>query len=210
MSAPRRPRSRWSAPDRRACPRRTRSPSGASTFACSRRARPGAGQSAGRTRIFRHAHRRSELVRRAAESRAIWEEWQERLGVQLLGRQGVMVTGAHAPDARGAAGGARACPRACSTRPSRQRAAADPAARRRRPRVLDELAGPTDVRAAIAALAAALGDRLIARPGVPRRARRAGGAWRPPRGSGTARAGGALRRRGHRRAGAGCRASTSR
>ena len=61
-------------------------------------ARPGAGQSAGRTRIFRHAHRRPELVRDAAASRAIWEDWQARLGVTLIGRQGLVVAGSHAPE----------------------------------------------------------------------------------------------------------------
>ena len=37
-------------------------------------------------------------MRLAADSRGIWEEWQRRLGVQLLGRQGLVVTGTHAPD----------------------------------------------------------------------------------------------------------------
>ena len=60
-------------------------------------ARPGSGQSAGRTRIFRHAHRRADLVAHA-DSGVIWEEWQRRLGVQLLGRQGLVVTGTHAFD----------------------------------------------------------------------------------------------------------------
>ena len=48
-------------------------------------ARPGAGQSAGRTRIFRHGHERPELVRLAVESRRVWEELEQRLGMRLLG-----------------------------------------------------------------------------------------------------------------------------
>jgi sarcosine oxidase len=121
-------------------------------------ARPGAGQSAGRTRIFRHAHRRPELVRLAAESRAIWEEWQERLGVKLIGRQGLLVTGSHAPDLE-AMLVAEGLPARLLDQAERQRVLPilGPV---EGPAVLDELAGPTDVRAAIATLAGALGDRL--------------------------------------------------
>ena len=144
-------------------------------------ARPGAGQSAGRTRIFRHVHRRSELVRRAAESRAIWEEWQKRLGVPLLGRQGVMVTGAHAPELEALLAGEGLPARLLDSAEQERllpilRAPGSPA-------VLDELAGPSHVRAAIDALAAALGERLIAgqvfrvEPGAPAVLESSEGIW---------------------------------
>jgi sarcosine oxidase len=148
-------------------------------------ARPGSGQSAGRTRIFRHAHRRADLVRLAFDSRGIWEEWQSRLGVQLLGRQGLVVTGTHAPDVLSllAAEGLPARP-------------LDEAEQQRLlpvmrpvegPAVLDELAGPTDVRAAISALAAAVEDRLIGgqvfrvEPGEPAVVETSEGIWQADR-----------------------------
>lgn len=123
-------------------------------------ARPGAGQSAGRTRIFRHVHRRAELVRQAAESRAIWEEWQSRFGVAMLGRQGVMVTGAHAPELE-ALLMAEGLP-ARLLEPAEQERVLPILRAPGTPAVLDELAGPSDVRASIEALVAAVGDRLLA------------------------------------------------
>ena len=96
-------RPRWpsSEPGSRGSPPRTSWSGAASTSASSRRSRPGAGQSAGRTRIFRHAHRRVELVERAVESRALWERWEEELGAQLLGREGMLLTGPSAPEVAG-------------------------------------------------------------------------------------------------------------
>ena len=60
---------------------------------CFESARPGAGQSAGRTRIFRHAHVRPELALFAAEAGGVWHEWERDFGVSLLGREGLLVTG---------------------------------------------------------------------------------------------------------------------
>ena len=144
-------------------------------------ARPGAGQSAGRTRIFRHAHRRPELVRMAAESRTIWEEWQERLGVRLIGRQGLVVTGSHAPEVEALLRG-EGLPTRLLDGDEQERAL--PIMRPvSGPAVLDEWAGPTDVRAAISALAAEVSDRLIegqvfrVEPGEPALIESSEGVW---------------------------------
>jgi sarcosine oxidase len=122
-------------------------------------ARPGAGQSAGRTRIFRHAHRRLELVQRALDARAGWEEWEDRLGSRILGREGMLLTG---PAAEGSA-------ELLAEAGVPGRLLDEDAQSRVMPIVrppgglalLDELGGSTDVRAAIDGLAAALEERLV-------------------------------------------------
>ncbi len=122
-------------------------------------ARPGAGQSAGRTRIFRHAHRRLELVERAVESRALWEQWEAELGARLLGREGMLLTGPSAPEVAGLLDEAGTPSRVLD---EREQAAALPIlSPPGGPAVLDELGGSTDVAAAIRLLTGALGDRLV-------------------------------------------------
>jgi len=56
-------------------------------------AAPGAGQSAGRTRVFRHGHDDERLVGLAVRARGEWERLEEELAVRLLGRQGVLICG---------------------------------------------------------------------------------------------------------------------
>jgi sarcosine oxidase len=122
-------------------------------------ARPGAGQSAGRTRIFRHAHRRLELVERAVESRALWERWERELGSQLLGREGMLLTGPTAPDVAALLEEAGTPSRLLD---EREQADALPIlSPPGGPALLDELAGSTDVANAIRLLAGALGERLV-------------------------------------------------
>jgi sarcosine oxidase len=122
-------------------------------------ARPGAGQSAGRTRIFRHAHRRRELVERAVESRALWEQWEQELGSQLLGREGMLLTGPSAADVAELLEEAGTPGRLLD---ERQQAEALPImSPPGGPALLDELGGSTDVAAAIRLLADALGERLV-------------------------------------------------
>lgn len=60
---------------------------------CLEAARPGAGQSAGRTRIFRHRHDSTALVGLALRARRAWEGWEERFGRTLIGAEGVLVAG---------------------------------------------------------------------------------------------------------------------
>jgi sarcosine oxidase len=54
---------------------------------------PGNGQSGGESRIFRHAHDDPRLVSLASASRAVWREWQDRLGVELVSTDGVVALG---------------------------------------------------------------------------------------------------------------------
>src|SRR3954454_8364918 len=56
-------------------------------------AAPGSGQSAGRTRGFRHGHDDEELVRLAVRARGEWERLEDELGVRLLAPEGVLVCG---------------------------------------------------------------------------------------------------------------------
>ena len=55
--------------------------------------RPGNGQSGGEGRIFRHAHDDPRLVSFAIGSRAVWRQWQQRLGVELVSADGVVALG---------------------------------------------------------------------------------------------------------------------
>ena len=110
-------------------------------------ARPGAGQSAGRTRIFRHSHRRLELVQLAVEARARWEDWEEQLGVRLLGREGLLLTGPSAEEVAALLAAAGAPGRLLD---ARAQAEVMPILRPPGgPALLDELGGSTDVRAAV-------------------------------------------------------------
>jgi sarcosine oxidase len=51
---------------------------------------PGSGQSAGRTRVFRHVHDRADLVELVARARRGWDEWGKRAGEGLVGDEGVL------------------------------------------------------------------------------------------------------------------------
>jgi sarcosine oxidase len=57
------------------------------------RGEPGTAQSGGESRIFRHAHDDPRLVALAVESLAIWREWEERFGVELVSRDGATLLG---------------------------------------------------------------------------------------------------------------------
>jgi sarcosine oxidase len=144
-------------------------------------ARPGAGQSAGRTRIFRHAHRRPELVGRAVESRALWEQWEAQLGARLLGREGMLLTGPTAPEVAALLDEAGT---PCRLLDEREQADALPIlSPPGGPALLDELAGSTDVAAAIQLLTNALGTRLVlgevfaVDPGEPAAVETSEGIW---------------------------------
>jgi len=62
-------------------------------------ARPGSGQSAGDTRIFRHAHADERLLELAVEARAAWRAWEARFGTELVGQEGVLAVGGAGPEA---------------------------------------------------------------------------------------------------------------
>ena len=54
---------------------------------------PGNGQSGGESRIFRHAHDDPRLVAFAREARRGWCDWEERVGRELVSRDGVVAIG---------------------------------------------------------------------------------------------------------------------
>ncbi|GAA1769341.1 FAD-dependent oxidoreductase [Kocuria aegyptia] len=54
---------------------------------------PGGGQSAGQGRIFRHAHDDPRLVALVARSRALWREWEQEFGVELVSPDGAVAIG---------------------------------------------------------------------------------------------------------------------
>jgi sarcosine oxidase len=126
---------------------------------CFEAAAPGSGQSAGRTRVFRHGHDDERLVRLAVRARVEWERLEEELRTRLLGREGVLVCGPQVA-VRAAAFEAAGVPARVVGRD--ERASALPIFEPPEgDAVLDELGGSTDVRAAIDGLAAALGERLV-------------------------------------------------
>ncbi|MET0811232.1 MAG: FAD-dependent oxidoreductase [Thermoleophilaceae bacterium] len=121
-------------------------------------AAPGSGQSAGRTRVFRHGHDDERLVRLAVQARPAWERLEEELGIRLLGREGVLVCGPNVPE-RAAAFEAAGVPARRVDR-DRQAEALPVMAPPEDEALLDELGGSIDVRAAVDGLAEALGDRI--------------------------------------------------
>jgi sarcosine oxidase len=122
-------------------------------------AAPGSGQSAGRTRVFRHGHDDERLVRLAIRARAEWERLEGELGVRLLGRQGVLICGPNVSERAAAfeAAGVQARLVGREEQVAALRVLAPPEDEA----LLDELGGSIDVRAAIDRLAGALGDRLV-------------------------------------------------
>jgi sarcosine oxidase len=120
---------------------------------------PGSGQSAGRTRVFRHGHDDERLVRLAVRARAEWERLEGELGVRLLGREGVLVCGPRVSE-RAAAFEAAGLP-ARLLGPGEQASVLPVFAPPEDEALFDELGGSTDVRAVIDGLAAALGERIV-------------------------------------------------
>jgi sarcosine oxidase len=120
---------------------------------------PGSGQSAGRTRVFRHGHDDQRLVRLAVRARTEWERLERELGARLLGGQGVLICGPNIAERAQAFEGAGVSARLVDRRG--QVAALPVVAPPEDEALLDELGGSIDVRAAIDGLAGALGDRLV-------------------------------------------------
>jgi sarcosine oxidase len=121
------------------------------------RGAPGGGQSGGESRIFRHAHDDPRLVALALEGRAGWREWERRFGVELLAAYGVVSIGPpvlkRLPLLVAAGVDARAL-----DAPEQRLPLLAPASG---PAMVDEDGGVIRTRAAVSALTAALGDRLV-------------------------------------------------
>lgn len=122
---------------------------------------PGNGQSGGDSRIFRHGHDDPRLVAFARGSRAVWDEWAERLAVELVSKDGVVALGP-AVEARlrmlERVGGVTAR----RIQPDELSELLPPLAGYAGPAMLEEAGGAVRVRAAIQALADELGGSLHA------------------------------------------------
>jgi sarcosine oxidase len=123
-------------------------------------AAPGSGQSAGRTRVFRHGHDDERLVRLAVRARSEWERLEAELGVRLLGREGVLTCGPNVVE-RAEAFERSGVPARRVGR-DEQLGALPVIEPPEDEALLDELGGSLDVRAAVDGLAGALADRLVA------------------------------------------------
>ena len=126
---------------------------------CFEGAAPGSGQSAGRTRVFRHGHDDERLVRLAIRARVEWERLEDELGARLLGREGVLVCGPNVAE-RAAAFEAAGVPARLVGR-DEQSGALPVFEPPEDEALLDELGGSIDVRAAIDGLAGGIGERLV-------------------------------------------------
>ncbi len=126
---------------------------------CFEAARPGAGQSAGRTRIFRHRHERPELVELAVRARREWERWEMRLGHRLVGDEGALMAG---PDLEDHAHRFEAADvEYAEVDPSAQRRALPILASLGETALLDPKGGAIRIRDAVEALVGWLGERLV-------------------------------------------------
>jgi sarcosine oxidase len=122
---------------------------------------PGNGQSGGESRIFRHAHADPRLVAFACRSRAIWSEWEQALGVELVSADGVVALGPSVEDrlrVLGQVGGMDARPIDGAELSERLPILAGYSG----PAMLDGSGGSIRTGTAIRALAARLGDSLVA------------------------------------------------
>jgi sarcosine oxidase len=129
------------------------------------RGRPGNAQSGGESRIFRHAHADPRLVAFACESRAVWREWEDAFGRELLSHDGVIAFGPRVAgrlDAMRAAGVRVREVDAAEARAVMPLLGSAGPLGAPGPVVLDEDGGVIRVRAAIDALSGALRDSLVA------------------------------------------------
>jgi sarcosine oxidase len=126
---------------------------------CLERAEPGAGQSAGLTRVFRHVHDDERLVRLARESRAGWAEWEARAGQRLVGDEGALLAGIDlAEDASRLAAAGVEGRLVDRVEQAKRLPILDPPAEQA---LLDPAGGAIRARRTVAALAAWLGPRLV-------------------------------------------------
>lgn len=121
---------------------------------------PGNSQSGGESRIFRHLHDDRRLVILACDSRRGWRRWEEQFGEELLSADGVVAVGPGAERRLKAlrdVGGIPAMPIDRPRLAERLPIAGEWDA----PAIFDEDGGVLRARATIAALRAAVRDRLV-------------------------------------------------
>ena len=122
-------------------------------------AAPGFGQSAGRTRVFRHGHDDPRLVELAVRAYGEWERLEAELGVPLLGRQGVLLCGPNIGERASAF--EEAGVRSRMVNRDEQRGALPVLRPPEDEALLDEVGGFIDVRAAVDSLSRAVRDELV-------------------------------------------------
>jgi sarcosine oxidase len=121
---------------------------------------PGNGQSGGEARIFRHIHQDPRLIELARQARAVWREWEDGFGRELLSGEGVVALGPTV-EAQLALLEADGEVRARRVDPGELAERLPLLAPYDGPALLDEDGGAIRVRATIAALAQALDGRLV-------------------------------------------------
>ena len=122
---------------------------------------PGNGQSGGESRIFRHAHDDPRLIEIAADARAIWTRWSDRLGVETVSADGSLAIGDAVPGrlAKLERAGGIDCG---ALDPGEAVAALPILAPFEAEAMIDRDGGAIRTNGAVEALAAALGDDLVA------------------------------------------------
>ncbi|MFJ3987743.1 NAD(P)/FAD-dependent oxidoreductase [Streptomyces sp. NPDC090032] len=121
---------------------------------------PGNGQSGGQSRIFRHAHDDARLVEFTRQGRAVWDEWADRLGAELISQDGVVALGDSVPGRLRIlqdAGGMRVRTVDSAELHARMPLLAD----YRGPAMLDEDGGAIRTRVAVESLVDVLGDAVV-------------------------------------------------
>ena len=122
---------------------------------------PGNGQSGGDSRIFRHAHDDPRLVAFTRDSRAVWEEWSQRLDTELVSGDGALALGPAVEDRLGTLAAVDGVT-ARAVEPEELPELLPPLAGYSGPAMLDEGGGAIRNRAAIDGLVGELRDSLAA------------------------------------------------
>lgn len=122
---------------------------------------PGSGQSAGESRIFRHAHDDVRLAAFVRHSRALWREWEAEFGVELVSSAGAVAIGDSVEDKLRVLSGLPEVPVKLLA-PGQLAAALPILADFQGKAMLDAHGGAIQTRAAFEALAGKLGDALVA------------------------------------------------
>jgi sarcosine oxidase len=126
---------------------------------CFEAGEPGSGQSAGRTRVFRHVHDRADLVELAARARRGWDAWSERADEALVGDEGVLFASGDAEEMAVLLADAGVEHRLVDEDGQRRLLSVlEPPGG---PALFDVRGGAIRVRETVAALVAGLGDRLV-------------------------------------------------
>ncbi|MGD9572541.1 MAG: NAD(P)/FAD-dependent oxidoreductase [Thermoleophilia bacterium] len=122
---------------------------------------PGNAQSGGPSRVFRHAHDDPRMIAAARASRALWREWGGRLGVEAVSGDGAVAIGDAVPRRLALLEEDGGVP-ARALAPDELAALMPWLARYDGPAMLDPDGGAIRTDASIAALAAGLGEALVA------------------------------------------------